>query len=215
MTRYTFTPTDRISIGSQAYRPIKTDKTHQFLARCDASDCLEAFTHEQIAGLAASPGWRHERAYFDQGRVQQGAKARARSLDQLHPQTRSIAIWNFMIATVVKKLHDDGTVRLTAASLNRNRPLIKQMVEDQELARQFLGRRIRASEPLPLRQLPCSKTMLKHLRALKASGFNPISLAPRKPGSAGSSVILATRLKRCFRNVCSATRISSGQQWLM
>lgn len=183
MIRYTFTPTDRISIGSQAYRPIKTDKTHQILARCDASDCLEAFTHEQIAELAASPGWRHERAYFDQGRVEQGAKARARSLDQLHPQTRSIAIWNFMIATVVKKLHDDGTVRLTAASLNSNRPLIKQMVEDQELGRQFLGRRIRASERLPLRQLPCSKTMLKHLRALKASGFDPISLAPRKPGS--------------------------------
>lgn len=183
MNRYCFSKTDRITIGSQAYRPIKTDRTHQFLARCDANECLEAFTHEQIVELAASPGWRHERAYFDQGRVQQGAKGRARSLDQLNEKSRSVTIWSFMTAMVVKKLYDDGKVKLTAASLNGNRSLIKQMVEDQELARHFLGRRIRASERLPVRQLPCSKTILKNLRALKASGFDPMALVPRKSGS--------------------------------
>lgn len=183
MTRLRFSGTDRITIGSQTYRPLKSDKTHQYLARCDAPDCIEAFSHDQMSELAAAPGWRHERGHFENNRVRHRAGARARSLDGLDDETRGKTIWLYLACMAMHRLHESGELKLTETGVRQNRRRLEQMVAAQELARHFLGRRIRASERLPLRQLPCGRTLLNHLRTLRNSGFDPMTLAPRKTGS--------------------------------
>ncbi|WP_226551932.1 Mu transposase C-terminal domain-containing protein [Celeribacter naphthalenivorans] len=104
-------------------------------------------------------------------------------MDGLDDETRAKTIWLYLACMAMHRLHEAGELKLTETGVRQHRQRLEQMVADQELARHFLGRRIRASERLPLRQLPCGRTLLNHLRTLRNSGFDPMTLAPRKTGS--------------------------------
>lgn len=185
MMRTTFSRHDRLGIDNIAYQPVNQDNDHVLLMRLDGSGVEELFTYERLAELRRGPGWRYERNYFALGEVGPALRPDGSRLAALRPDARNRTLFLHNACVVMDELRRAGELALTYASVEQSRSHIAQMVAAREIGRNLPGRRPRGGDPLPARQLPCAKTLLRHYRRFRLAHHAPDALVPRHGRSAG------------------------------
>ena len=196
-----FSRHDRLWIGGTAYMPVDHDDTMLQLMRLDGSGAVERFTHEQLDEYRTSGDWRYERGYFALGEAKPMARPDGTRLAALPPGRRNRVLFLHNACVVIHEMNLADELVLTEASLDHHHDLIVQRVAEREIGRNLAGQTPRGGDPLPMRQLPCPKTLLKHLRRFRLAGHNPDALVPRYDAACRPAVVpdleAETLLRQC------------------
>ena len=213
--RTRFSRHDRLWIGGTAYLPVDHDGTMLQLMRLDGSGAVERFTHEQLDEQRTSGDWRYERGYFALGEAKPLAKPDGTRLAALPPGRRNRVLFLHNACVVIHEMNLADELVLTEASLDKHRDLIVQRVAEREIGRNLAGQTPRGGDPLPMRQLPCPKTLLKHLRRFRLAGHNPDALVPRYDAACRPAVVsdleAETLLRECIWAYATPEKPSKAQ----
>ena len=201
MRKSLFARFDRIMIADQDYRFQSQDKQGVFLERCDVSGAIERFSYEEIEQHKEAGRWSYDREYF-KGNNSLEKPGRAKSkLSTLDKNKLGLVTYRATICGVVRDLHDAGEITLREPSLNEKRHLIEALVNEREISRHSLGAKLRGGSPLPVRKLPCSRTILEYYRIWRNGDCSIEKLIP-KLGQYRKSTISADHEKEEFLRKC-------------
>ena len=210
-----FSRHDRLWIGGTAYMPVDHDDTMLQLMRLDGSGAVEHFSYEQLDEIRMSGAWRYERGYFALGETKPLARPDGTRLAALRPRQRNRALFMHNVCTVVDEMRAAGELALTYGSIDRHREAIRRRVAEREIGRNTAGQTPRGGDPLPMRQLPCPKTLLKHLRHFRLAGHNPDALVPRYDAACRPAVVpdleAETLLRECVWGYATPEKPSKAE----
>ncbi|MCV3274133.1 Mu transposase C-terminal domain-containing protein [Roseobacter sinensis] len=188
MRKSLFTRFDRISIDNQSYRFQSQDKEHVLLERLDVGGAIERLRYDEIEQYKAAKRWSYERGYFKSSKPNDQPGRPMTKLASLPEETRALTLYRATVCNVMRDLYETGEITLREPSLNENRDRIESLVNKRELARHNPGRNFRAGASLPVRKLPCARTILELFRWWRDGDYCTDRLIPKYGGERQSSI---------------------------
>lgn len=184
---FLFSRFDRVTINNIEYQPIDQSGESVSLMRLDGTGTIERIEHAKLTVLRQEKDWRYDRNWFlPAGSREEFARPTGSSLSAMPEDKQDYLAWLHNLLTVVRELRMNREIALSNSSIETNIGLIASRVNEREIARQQIGKTLRAGKKLRIRQLPSPRTILKYYRKFALAGFTidpmlPRARAPRTP----------------------------------
>jgi len=174
-----FQNNDRIGIAigtpeARHFRYVEGGPNGHLLERDKSPGSYESFTHDQIADLERTPGWRYDPGHYSQEAVAARLASGVDSLVFLSPKEIDRVLWRLMWVKKVEGLHDVG-YPITDTTLEKILADYKEEVKSL-----FLQEYYRRTGEKPEKRYPFDvRTFWRWWRAYNKGGRKPEALAAR------------------------------------
>ena len=153
-SRIAYGPQDRIRVGKVAYICAETDERGHRLRRVDDPEMYEAFSHEEMARIERSPGYRYDRDWFNVGKVRARERSGVEALHEIPPREQPKILWKYEYCDGYRRMRLNGAADGTNEGMTRAIAVIAQRINGLECAkvvRRVNERRTKGS-PVPTRK---------------------------------------------------------------
>jgi putative transposase len=179
--RRLFGPNDRIGLGFERgdgetgtyYKCISTFARGHVFERIDEPGFTETFTHERIAELENSAGWRYDRDYFTPEVAEARITMGELRVEDLHPNRKRRVLYKQAICDLLRQLFANKQASRCDAGIDRGLKIIFEH-HGENLDR--LRGKPRADGCGFERWIPCTRRILEWLRHYKKANFTAIAL---------------------------------------
>jgi putative transposase len=173
-----FGPSDRIGVdvgGTNPvyYRCLSSNTAGHRFERVDQPGVVEIFSHEDIARLETTPGFRYDARWFDHAYQEARLRSEVDHLGHIPERERADVLWKYEWCMRFRHKAKNGETSRSDEAILAIIPVIAAEMADSEAAR--IGKR-RAGSKRTLRAPPSLRTLRRWLAALESSGLDPIGL---------------------------------------
>lgn len=173
--------------GGVQYRPVEITPDAAILERADEPGITEVFSHEELFRLVQTPEATFRPGYFDWSDRKLQSSVAFDALSVLDDDRKPQVLWRQAICDAFIDFEVRRLIKRTEASFNEMKP----QLEAESLRRdgeEFRNKGKRAGADLRRFKFPCSKSVFNWVRIYEDSGYDPLSLIPKRHRSGNHGV---------------------------
>ncbi|PRY74511.1 putative transposase [Yoonia maritima] len=176
---FRFGKSDMFCFSGVQYRPIEVTSDCVILERADEPGITEVFSHEELFSLVQTPEATFRPGYFDWSDRKLQSSVAFDALSVLDDKRKPQVLWRQAICDAYIDFEVRRLINRTEASFNEMKP----QLEAEALRRdgeEFRNKGKRAGTDLRKLKFPCSKSVFNWVRTYQDSGYDPLSLIPKR-----------------------------------